>query len=154
MSGGQRETDLPWREIGDHGVMVLSTCDGKHVTSRPMSVVVIDRKFYCQTDENYIKCRQIKANPHVALSLKNYSIEGKCNIIGKPYENDFFIEKMTECFPDAVARWSAFPSECVLEIEPILISAWEYEEGFRPRIVKWYYGDGIRSYEEYSEKIW
>ena len=39
-----------WRKIGSHGIMVLSSCAENRVTSRAMSVVVIDGKFYCQTD--------------------------------------------------------------------------------------------------------
>lgn len=116
-----------WEQIGTHGVMVLSTCADNRVTSRPMSVVVIDGKFYCQTDENYLKFRQISENPNVSLSVSNLSIEGECRIIGRPYENEFFIKAMKESFANAVERWSGLSSERVLEINPTLIYSWIYE---------------------------
>ena len=46
---------LLWKKIGSHGVMTLSACSHSRVTSRPMSVVVINGKFYCQTDISYLK---------------------------------------------------------------------------------------------------
>lgn len=125
-----------WNAVGTHGIMILSTCADERVTSRAMSVVVIDGKFYCQTDERYLKCRQITANPNVSLCVKNYSIEGECHIIGRPSENIFFIEKMREHFPDAVSRWSEIPTECVLEITPRLVSSWIYEDN-KPFIERW-----------------
>lgn len=116
-----------WKKIGTHGVMVLSTCAGNRVTSRPMSMVVLDGKFYCQTDENYLKCQQIRCNSHAAICHKNFSIEGICRIIGRPLEQDFFIKTMKKYFPLAAMRWSALPTECVLEIVPTLIYLWDYE---------------------------
>lgn len=125
-----------WRKIGSHGIMVLSTCVENRVTSRAMSVVVINGKLYCQTDERYLKCRQIKANPNVCVCVNNFSVEGKCRIIGKPHENEFFIDKMKEHFPDTVSRWSSMPAECVLEITPRLVSSWIYENN-KPYIECW-----------------
>lgn len=116
-----------WKQIGTHGIMVMSTCADGRVTSRPMSVVVINGKFYCQTDEDYLKFRQISQNPNAALSKDNFSVEGKCKAIGKPYENDFFIKAMKEYYPGAFERWSALPSERVLEITPEFIYLWIYE---------------------------
>lgn len=125
-----------WRKIGSHGIMVLSSCAENRVTSRAMSVVVVDGKFYCQTDRRYLKCRQIMANPNVSLCVNNFSIEGECRIMGKPLENEFFINAMQEHFPDAVSRWSEFSTECVLEIMPKLVSAWIYEDN-KPYIERW-----------------
>lgn len=115
-----------WKGIGTHGVMTLSTCSENRVTSRPMSVVVIDGKFYCQTDSNYLKCRQVLLNQNVALCHKNFSIEGACRIIGKPMEHDFFIKAMKKHYRPAVERYSQLSSECVMEITPTLIYSWNY----------------------------
>lgn len=116
-----------FRDIGNSGIMVLSTCSGDRVTSRPMSVVVIDGRFYFQTDETYLKYRQLTDNPNVSLSVKNYSIEGIARDIGKPSENAEFMSAMTTHFPSAVSRWSALPSERVIEVSPTLIRSWIYE---------------------------
>lgn len=141
MSKEQTEFQRLWSKIGSSGVMILSTCSDNRVTSRAMSVVVINGKFYCQTNERYLKCKQIKTNPNVSLCVNNFSIEGECRIIGKPSENGFFIEKMKSCFPDAVSRWSEIPTECVLEITPKFISSWIYEDN-KPYIERWDFGNG------------
>lgn len=141
MSEKRNEFEYLWSKIGGSGVMILSTCADDRVTSREMSVVVIDGKFYCQTDKRYLKCRQIKANPNVALCVNNFSVEGECRIIGHPSQNGFFVDRMKERFPDAVARWSELPTECVLEITPKLISSWIYEDN-KPYVECWNFENG------------
>lgn len=116
-----------WKKIGSHGAMVLSTCAENRVTSRPVSVVVIDGKFYCQTDENYLKCKQLSENENAALSVKNFSIEGKCRSIGKPLGNPLFIKAMKKYFLPAYTRYSNLEQERVLEFTPTLIYSWSYE---------------------------
>lgn len=117
-----------WDKIGSHGVMTLSTCSKERVTSRAMSVVVIDGKFFLQTGEGYLKYRQLQDNPHAALCFGSFSAEGVCRILGHPTEHDAFLAAMREHFPGAAERWSALPSERVLEITPTLIYSWIYEE--------------------------
>ncbi|MDE7302050.1 MAG: DUF3795 domain-containing protein [Oscillospiraceae bacterium] len=142
----KRETEfsekLPalWEKIGTHGVMVLSTCADGRVTSRPMSVAVIGGKFYCQTDENFLKYKQLMQNGNAALCVKNFSVEGKCRSIGKPFDNSFFISAMRENFPNAVERWSSLTSERVLEITPTLIYSWDYEDNM-PYMEYWNFDD-------------
>lgn len=116
-----------WKKIVTHGVMALSTCADDRVTSRPVSVAVINGKFFCQTDEGYLKCRQIRKNPNAALCFDKFSIEGICRIIGKPREHDFFMDRMKKYYPNAVRMWSDTPGECVIEITPKLIRLWDYE---------------------------
>lgn len=123
----EKQTSRLWKLMGSHSVTVLSTCAQNRVTSRPMSTVIIDGKFYCQTDVNYLKCKQLSENPNAALSFKNLSIEGVCRNIGKPTEHDIFMNAMKEYFPSATERWSAIPTECLLEITPTLVYLWDYE---------------------------
>ncbi|MBQ5311912.1 MAG: pyridoxamine 5'-phosphate oxidase family protein [Oscillospiraceae bacterium] len=120
----------------DHGVMVLSTCAEGRVTSRAMSVVAIDGRFYCQTNRNYLKCRQIAANPNVSLCFGRYTIEGICSIKGHPKEDARFMDALRRVYPDAAERWSDLPEECVLEITPRLVRSWIYEDGV-PYIEEW-----------------
>jgi hypothetical protein len=56
--------------------------------------------------------------------------------MGKPLENEFFINAMQEHFSDAVSLWSELPTECVLEIMPKRVSAWIYEDN-KPYIERW-----------------
>lgn len=88
-----KQLSYMWDKIGSHGVMVLSTSAENRVTSRPVSVVVINGKFYFQTDKSYLKCRQLKINENAALSFENFSIEGKCRDIGRPYMEYWELEK-------------------------------------------------------------
>lgn len=116
-----------WKKIGTHGIMTLSTCSANHVTSRPMSMVVIDGRFYCQTDQTYLKYRQISENPNVAVCHKNFSIEGICQCIGKPLENDFFIDAFKKYFYGSYKAYSDLQNELLLEIVPTLIYSWNYK---------------------------
>ena len=125
-----------WKIMGSHSVMVLSACAQNRVTSRPMSTVIIDGKFYCQTDKTYLKCRQLSENPNAALSFKNFSIEGICQILGKPTEQEFFMRAMKKHFPLAAERWSPIPTECLLEITPTLVYLWDYENS-KPYMEYW-----------------
>lgn len=126
-----------WKKIGTHGVMVLSTCAENRVTSRPVSVVVIDGKFYCQTDKNYLKCRQLAVNENAALSVKNFSIEGKCRDIGRPADCEAFTKAMKKYFLPAYMKYSSLDGECVLEFTPTLIYSWSYDKLARPYMEYW-----------------
>ena len=130
------EFERLWKETGESGVMVLSTCAGNRVRSRSMSVVVINGKYYCQTNKNYLKCAQIKENPNVSLCYRNFTVEGICRITGRPCDDPVFTEAMKKSFPDAVKRWSSLPEECILEITPLYVRSWIYEEGI-PFIETW-----------------
>lgn len=137
-----------WRKIGTHGVMVLSTCADNRVTCRTMSVVFHDEKFYCQTDENYLKYRQIMKNPKVALCYKNYSIEGVCQCVGKPLDenNDFFASLFKKHFYGSYKAYSSVPTERLLEITPLLVYTWKYELT-KPYMEYWDFRSG-----EYSKE--
>lgn len=108
--------------------MTLSSCAENRVTSRSMSVVVIDGKFYCQTDENSLKYRQLMKNENAALCVKNFSVEGKCRCIGKPFdkENVFFADAFKKHFFGSYKAYSALSSEILLEISPVRIYSWIY----------------------------
>lgn len=116
-----------WKKVGTHGIMTLSTCSTDRVTSRSMSMVVIDGRFYCQTDKMYLKYRQISENPNVAVCYKNFSIEGTCRCIGKPLENNFFIDAFKKYFYGSYKTYSDLQNEILLEIVPTLIYSWNYK---------------------------
>lgn len=126
---GSFDEKLPalWEKIGTHGIMTLSTCSANRVTSRPMSMIVTDGRFYCQTDQTYLKYRQISDNPYVAVCHKNFSIEGTCKCIGKPLENDFFINAFKKHFYGSYKAYSDLQNEVLLEIVPTLIYSWNYK---------------------------
>ncbi|MCM1062414.1 MAG: pyridoxamine 5'-phosphate oxidase family protein [Eubacterium sp.] len=139
-----------WKKIGSHNVMTLSTCSDNHVTSRQMSVVVINGRFYCQTGDDFLKYRQILQNNNVALCTKNFSIEGECRDIGKPLdESNILVAKaIKKYFLLAYKSYSHLESERLLEITPSLIYSWSYE-GFKPYMEFWNFQD-LTYHKEYK----
>lgn len=138
-----------WKKIGSHGVMVLSTCAENRVTSRPVSAVVIDGKFYCQTDENYLKYKQLMRNENAALSVKNFSIEGKCRDIGRPADSEAFTKAMKKYFLPAYMNYSKLDAERVLEFTPTLIYSWSYDKLARPYMEYWDF-ENLKYRKEYK----
>ena len=60
-------------DFGKGRKMVLSTAENNIVSSRMMSVVLIDGVFYFQTDVTFKKYRQLKNNPHGCAVHRQYS---------------------------------------------------------------------------------
>lgn len=58
---------LLFEELKDHEKMVLSTSLNDRVSSRMMSIIVLNRSFYFQTDKTFRKYDQIMNNPYAAL---------------------------------------------------------------------------------------
>lgn len=56
-----------YKEFGESKKMVLSTSLNDIVTSRTMSIIVLDEKLYFQTDKTLRKYRQLKDNSNVSL---------------------------------------------------------------------------------------
>lgn len=123
--------------------MILAACTENRVTIRPMSVVVQDGKFYCQTDETFLKYKQVMENPRVALCYKNYSIEGMCKCIGKPLdkENTFFAQVFKKYFYGSYKAYSAIATERLLEITPTFAYVWKYEMA-KPYMEYWDFLNG------------
>jgi len=108
--------------------LIFATCADNRVTIRPMSHVNDGITVYFQTGENYLKTRQIKANPNVALYVGTYEIEGKATVIGHPLDeaNQFFIEKLKTKHENAFEHWSSLPSQVVVKVEISLVRQWRY----------------------------
>lgn len=51
-----------YNDFGNYKNMVLSTTCENKVHSRMMSIVLIENKFYFQTDKHFLKCCDIKTN--------------------------------------------------------------------------------------------
>ena len=117
-----------WEKFGVSKKMVLSTSFNDIVTSRMMSIVCIDEKLYFQTDKNFRKYRQIKANSNVALCIDNIQIEGKCEEIGKPIDNKEFINLYKICFESSFNKYSNLENERLFMVIPTFIKRWVYIE--------------------------
>lgn len=119
-----------WNKVKNHNVLTLSTSSNNRVSSRQVSVIIYNRKFYFQTDENLKKFRQISENPNAAFNFKSYSIEGKCECIGNSDapQNKFFLELFRKNFYIAYKLYSGIATERLMEFSPTLIYNWGYEK--------------------------
>ena len=108
--------------------MVLSTSEGGRVSSRMMSVVLIDGIFYFQTDITMKKYRQITANSNVALCIDNIQIEGVCEEIGHPLQNAEFCNVFQECFKGSFDAYSSLKNERLFSVKPVYIERWVYKD--------------------------
>lgn len=113
--------------LGSSKNMVLSTSFNDKVTSRMMSVIVIDGEFYFQTDKNFRKYNQIKNNPNVSLCCDNISVEGICTELGKPADNQKFIALFEKHYNWSYNMYSMLDNERLFKITPEYIRLWTYE---------------------------
>ncbi len=117
-------------DFGKGRTMVLSTAENNIVSSRMMSVVLIDGLFYFQTDRRFRKYQQLSRNPNAALCIDNIQIEGICEEIGHPLKHLAFCTHFSECFKGSYNAYSALQNERLFVFRPIRIERWIYQEGF------------------------
>lgn len=139
-----------WQEFGKSKKMVLSTSLNDIVTSRTMSIINLNNILYFQTDHTFRKYDQLKNNIHVALCIDNIQIEGSCNEIGKPIENEDFCNAYRECFTSSFNRYTMLNNERLFAVIPTFIERWVYINNFpymqifdiknRKYILKQYFG--------------
>lgn len=118
-----------YKELGESKKMVLSTSLNDVVTSRMMSVVVIDKKIYFQTDKTFRKYNQLKENPRVSLCIDNIQIEGYCKQVGVPSDNIEFVNAYKKYFLSSYTRYSSLKNECLFVIIPTFVEKWLYIDG-------------------------
>ena len=116
-------------DIGSSRKMVLSTSYQDKVTSRMMSIIVLDGCFYFQTDRTFRKYEQMKKNSNVALCIDNFQIEGVCRELGHPSENPDFCEEYEKSFKNSYDRYTSHAQERLFVVKPCYIQKWIYEDG-------------------------
>jgi uncharacterized pyridoxamine 5'-phosphate oxidase family protein len=121
-----KKTEEFFADIGTAKNMVLSTSLNDRVTSRMMSVIIYNNKFYFQTDNAFRKYRQIIHNPYVSLCFDNVQIEGRCVELGKPMDNFKFCELYKEYFISSYNKYTKLENERLFIVEPNYIQKWIY----------------------------
>ncbi len=116
-------------DFGKGRTMVLSTAEGNVISSRMMSVVLIEGRFYFQTDCTFRKYRQLSRNPNAALCIDNIQIEGICEEIGHPLDHAAFCERFAECFKGSFDAYTALQNERLFTLKPTRVERWIYREG-------------------------
>ncbi len=116
-------------DFGKGRTMVLSTSSENIVSSRMMSVVLIEGRFYFQTDCTFRKYRQLTENPNAALCIDNIQIEGICEELGHPLHHTAFCELFKECFKGSYDAYTALQNERLFVLKPTYIERWVYRDG-------------------------
>lgn len=127
-----------WGKLKTHQVLTLATSSNNRVSARLVSVIIYNGKFYFQTDENYLKFRQLSENPNAAFVFQNYSIEGRCRCIGNPTneQNSFFLDLFRKHFKVAFELYSELETERLIEFTPTLVYCWGYDNS-KPFMEYW-----------------
>lgn len=115
-----------YQEFGESKKMVLSTSLNNNVTSRTMSIIVLNEKLYFQTDKTLRKYRQLKDNPNVSLCIDNIQIEGYCEEVGIPLENIEFSNAFKKYFLSSYISYTSLKNERLFEVIPTRIERWLY----------------------------
>lgn len=135
-------------QIGDHAKLVLATSSNNHVSARKMSFIIIDNKFYFQTDISFRKYKDIKENPNVALCLDNIQIEGQCYELEHPLKHVEFASKFKEYYRSSYDAYTSLESERLFVVEASFIQRWNYVNN-KPVIEQLYIDK-----ESYSERYY
>lgn len=129
MENFKEKLDAFLSDFGKCRKMVLSTSENDKVSSRMMSVVQIDGKFWFQTDKNMRKYHQILANRNAALCIDNIQMEGVCEEKGQPLDNDSFCSRFRECFKGSFEAYTSLENERLFVFTPLYIQRWLYKDG-------------------------
>ena len=136
-------------DFGKGRKMVLSTSENDRVSSRMMSVVQINGKFWFQTDKKLKKYHQLSINQNVALCIDNIQIEGICEELGHPLDNATFCNVFQECFKGSFDAYSYLKNERLFIVKPLYIERWIYKNGL-PYIETFCFENNKYSFERYS----
>ena len=129
--------------------MVLSTSANGIVSSRMMSVVLINGKFFFQTDKELRKYSQLQNNKNVALCIDNIQIEGVSEEIGHPLNNMDFCEAFKSCFKGSYDAYTSLDNERLFSVDPLFIERWVYADG-KPFVETFDITKGEYCFKEYK----
>lgn len=115
-------------EFGKARKMVLSTSKDNVVSSRMMSVVLMNGRFYFQTDVTSKKYSQLMSNKNAALCADNIQIEGICEENGHPRDNASFCSLFQECYKGSFEAYTMLKNERLFAVVPKYIERWVYKD--------------------------
>jgi uncharacterized pyridoxamine 5'-phosphate oxidase family protein len=130
------ELENIYSHIGESKIMALATSSKNHPTVRLVSFIIYKNKILFQTGTDLIKYEQICENNNVALCIDNIQIEGVAKIIGKTNDNknNEIMEIYKKHYKNSYETYSHYDKEILIEIKPIKITKWDYENGKPYRI--------------------
>ncbi|MDR2660395.1 MAG: pyridoxamine 5'-phosphate oxidase family protein [Spirochaetaceae bacterium] len=132
------EIEKIYEHIGKSKTMALATSCQNHPTVRLVSYIINDKKILFQTGNDLMKYKQICENNEVGLCVDNIQIEGIANIIGKTNDKQKHITEIMEIYKkyhlNSYKTYSNIDKEVLIEIIPVKIIKWDYENGKPYRI--------------------
>ncbi len=149
VSDFQEKLESFYSDFGSGKTMVLSTSADGIVSSRMMSVVLIDGKFFFQTDKELRKYSQLKNNKNVALCIDNIQIEGVSEEIGHPLKNTDFCDAFMACFKGSYDAYTSLDNERLFSVDPLFIERWVYADG-KPFVETFDITKGEYCFKEYK----
>lgn len=81
-------------------------------------------KAYIQTDLTFEKIKNIKENTNVAINCGAYTFKGIAKLLGKPTDNQMFVEKLKAKHLKTYEHYTKLPNEVLIEIELIECKIW------------------------------
>jgi len=130
------ELEKIFKYIGKSNTIALATCSNNYPTVRLVSSIIYDYKIYFQTGIDLLKYEQIHDNKNVALCINNIQIEGTAKIIGKTNEkqNNGIMEIYKMYHENPYRKTFNDEKVVIIEINPLKITRWDYEDGKPYRI--------------------
>lgn len=115
-----------YKEIGSGKEMVLATCINNQVSARLVCVIVLNGKFYFQSDTTMNKAKEIKMNSNVALCYKGIQVKGSCKEKSHPLkdENTLFANVYKEFYSESFRKYTGMDNERIFEITPTYAEIW------------------------------
>jgi general stress protein 26 len=109
---------------------VLSTASGSGVVSASTMCMVSDGlDVYFQTDKNYEKAKNIAENSNVAITLYTAYFKGRAEIIGRPSDNEKFIDILKKKNFRTYENYSLLPSQVLIKVKLSEGRIWKIADG-------------------------
>lgn len=124
----EKQSSVFFEAVGEYKKMVLSTSFKDYVSSRMMSIVVLDKKFYFQTDRTFKKYQQLQKNNNAALCIDNIQIEGRCMELGSPMEHISFCKLFKKYYSASYRNYTQLSNERLFVLTPVCVKKWIYED--------------------------
>ena len=112
----EKEKEELFNKIGKTYNMVLSTSDKENVSSRMVSLISYNEKFYITSMQNE-KLEQIEKNSNVALCADTMQIKGKAKVLGSVSEekNNEIMTEYKNILPASYERFASNPKVVLIE---------------------------------------
>lgn len=142
------EMELISRELTNSSVMVLATSASNKVTVRSICTIYNNGSIYFQTDKNMEKCRQIKVNKNVALTVGYIQIEGEASIVGAWDRHLDLLNQYIKKHKQSYERYKNLPTEIVVKVDITKVKKWSYVDNV-PYVIEIYPQDKKITCSEY-----